>query len=197
MDFLRNLSQLIFYLTYLSNFLRLVLHMHKEQLYLFSRTLSILLLFHGSRGTWTPTGLLPTDFKSGASLITRCSWYTIRQKGAPYHGGHLPKSVLRNPAPLPPSIFTCAAPTVCNVAFFNQCRFSKSPENFVWVYQYKTGGIEGGYTSVFGSFNTYPFWPLITVQSPLFWPFSDSSFLPIWHRFIHPSRGDHMTLAIQ
>jgi hypothetical protein len=34
--------------------------------------------------------------------------------------------------------------------------FSKSPENFVWVYQYNTGGIEGGMPLFLGTLATPP-----------------------------------------
>jgi hypothetical protein len=96
--------------------------------------------------------------------------------------GHLPKSVLRNSAPHPHLPSPVGALTARNVALVKQRRFSKSPENFVWVYQYKTGGIEGGMplflavlTLLFLSADNFTFSPILAV--------CDSSFLPICHLF--------------
>ena len=76
--------------------------------------------------------------------------------------------VIQHPYPLLSSL-TRRRP-YATLHLFNQCRFSKSPENFVWVYQYKTGGIKGGIplflavlTLLFLSADNFTFSPILTV----------------------------------
>ena len=107
------------------------------------------------------------------------------KKGCPITGATSPNRccVIQHPHPNLPS--PIGALTARNVALVKQRRFSKSPENFVWVYQYKTGGIKGGIplflavlTLLFLSADNFTFSPILAV--------CDSSFLPICRLFERP-----------
>ena len=105
------------------------------------------------------------------------SVYYQTKRGALSRGPPPQISAAQTSTPTPP-IITGTAPTVCNVASVNQCRFSKSPENFVWVYQYKTGGIEGGmplflagFALLFLGADNFTISPILTVLRQLIFAF--------------------------